>query len=82
MTKILKFTEDVNTELKELLQEVVDFSEVLDPKKHEDFYEIIQAVIDTIPEMYTSIENLNDQVLNVREKLKQVGLMIEEKGSV
>ncbi len=82
MTKILKFTEDVNTELKELLQEVVDFSEVLDPKKHEDFYEIIQAVIDTIPEMYTSLENLKEEVSFVREKLNKVGLMIEEKGSV
>ena len=82
MAKILKFAEDVDNETKKLLQEVVDFSEVLDPQKHEDFYEIIQGLIDIIPDMYTSIENLNDQVVNVREKLEQVGLMIEEKGSV
>jgi uncharacterized protein YoxC len=82
MTKILKFLEDVDTETKELLQEVVDFSEVLDPKKHEDFYEIIQAVIDTIPEMYTSMENLKDQVVDVSKRLNEVGLMVEKKGSV
>ncbi len=82
MTKILKFAEDVDKETKELLQEIVDFSQILDPQKHEDFYEIIQALIDTIPDMYESLENLKREVSHVRETLNQVGLMIEKKGSV
>jgi len=82
MTKILKFTEDVNIELKELLQEIVDFSEVLDEQKHEDFYELIQQIIDIVPDMYTSMDNLKGEISHVRKKLNKVGLMIEEKGSV
>jgi len=82
MTKILKFTEDVNIELKELLQEIVDFSEVLDEQKHEHFYELIQEIIDIVPDIYTSMDNLKGEISQVREKLNKVGLMIEEKGSV
>ena len=82
MAKILKFTEDVNSELKVLLQEIVDFSEVLDEQKHEDFYELIQEVIGIVPDMYKSMDNLKHEVSHVREKLNKVGLMIEEKGSL
>tara|TARA_B110000014_G_scaffold217308_1_gene171840 strand:+ start:293 stop:541 length:249 start_codon:yes stop_codon:yes gene_type:complete len=82
MAKIIKFTENIDTEVKKLLQEIVDFSEVLDEQKHEDFYSLIQEIVNIIPDISHSMSDLEDKVLHTREVLNKVGLMIEEKGSV